>query len=426
MATKENQIALHPAADAFLNELLTEVAEENNKLKGDVGRLQTACDFLGSIEFRFGSGSHRVISATIGQSSISHNPIGLSCLCVPVDSGPRRLSDFGSGRLIMSGQSVGEFPGAIDTITTVSDDGVVYVRFIISTHIVVEGELQGLSQEDFLSFEDGSFEDDLVISFMTTGEGLQNPSNIVFVPRMIFMIVTNDLRETIRVLGPLPRFESEYSPEPLPVNPSDFIEYPPQSPYDKSRLTIIASLSDFADCQMVLLDENRVLKTLSCRLSKIEERIGTVKISNTVEETNFSLKDGGPGNDVDGFPVWQYSLRMSGASESIILANNLHFLEIFVSGICSDLKRMEIHVTMDEDETKTKHFSATFENGAKLFGVFDTTSAPGMDIDVFEELARGYQYNEGWFPPAFTVVLTHIFFPLDSVENALNVLRVEA
>mmetsp|Transcript_32725 Transcript_32725/g.70638 ORF Transcript_32725/g.70638 Transcript_32725/m.70638 type:complete len:427 (+) Transcript_32725:215-1495(+) len=426
MATKENQIALHPAADAFLNELLTEVAEENNKLKGDVGRLQTACDFLGSIEFRFGSGSHRVISATIGQSSISHNPIGLSCLCVPVDSATRRLSDFGTGRVFMSGQIVGKFPGNPDGIMTIGEDDGLHLKFIIAAHIVVEGEIRGLSQEDLLRFEDGSFGENLILSFMRTGRGLQNPNDIVFVPMMMFMVITDDVQETIRVLGPIPTIERENSTEPLPVNPSDFIEFPPQSPSDESRRTIIASLSGCTDWHMVLLDKNRDLKTLSYRLSKIEDRIRTVEISNTVEETNFSLKDGGPGNDVDGFPVWQYSLRMSGASESIILANNLHFLEIFVSGICSDLKRMEIHVTMDEDETKTKHFSATFENGAKLFGVFDTTSAPGMDIDVFEELARGYQYNEGWFPPAFTVVLTHIFFPLDSVENALNVLRVEA
>mmetsp|Transcript_19477 Transcript_19477/g.36392 ORF Transcript_19477/g.36392 Transcript_19477/m.36392 type:complete len:428 (+) Transcript_19477:370-1653(+) len=427
MTAKENQIALHPAADVFLNQLLIEVGEENNKLKGDGGRLQTACDFLGRIEFRLGSGSQRVISATLGQSFILDNAIGLPCVCVPIDSTPRRLSDFGTGKVTMSGQIVGSFPGVIDTITTADEDpDILHVRFIISVHIVVEGELRGLSQEDFLSFDDGSFDDDLIISFMRTGRGLQNPNDILFVPMMIFMLVTRDVRETIRVLGPLPRFESEDSSEPLPVDPNDFIEYSPQSPSDESRLTIIASLSGYTDCQMTLLDENRDLKTMSYQLSKVEEQIRTVEISNTVEDTNFSLKDGGPGNDVDGSPVWRYSLRMRGVPESIIPANNLHFLEIVVSGIRSDLKIMEIHVTLDEDGTKTTHFSGTFENGAKLFGVFDTTSVPEMDIDAFEELARGYLYSEGLFPPAFTLVLTHIYFPLHSVENTLNVLRAEA
>ena len=132
-----NQVPLHPAADVFRNQLLIEVGEENNKLERDITRLEEACDFLGRIELHLGSG--RVVSATLKQSFIVNNFNGFPCACVDVVPVPIFLSEFGRGRVSMSGQVIGNFPGIADPILIVDENmnHRVRLKIIFSEYIIV-------------------------------------------------------------------------------------------------------------------------------------------------------------------------------------------------------------------------------------------------------------------------------------------------
>ena len=414
-----NQVPLHPAADVLRNQLLLEVGEENDKLERDITRLEEANDFLGGIELHLGSG--RVVSASLKLSFTVNNFNGFPCACVDVVPVPIFLSEFGRGRVSMSGQVIGNFPGIADPILIVGEnkDDRVRLKIIFSEYSIVEGEIQGLSHDDFLRFKDKTYGDEQVMNYLVTGRGLQNPNTLLFIPQMIFVvIITPELRETIRVIGPLPKFESFHNlSEHLPVDPNDSIVCPPPTPSDESRLAIVSALG-CTDRQKGLLDKNRSLKSLNYRLSKIEERIEMVEISHT-KKISASLKNGVLSEDSEGSPVWKIPLRQYNADCSIIV-NNIPSLEIVVAGIRLYPKTVTFH----EAENGMMYFTGTFDNGTKLFGFFDSESSLEMNMDDFGEIARGFTSGEQLFPPTYALVVTHLYFPLDSVQDALDVLQL--
>ena len=282
MTSNEHQLQLHPAADAFRNHLLMEVRQENEKLTAEIRRLEPSRKFLAEIEVLLAR-SGGVISASLGRSIILNDYNGLPCFLMLVDSSPCPLFDFGTGIVSMAGQPIGGFPGPEDPIL-IFNGGDIGLKLFVSMSTVIEGKLRGLHSEDIARFEDETYGDDRIATFLKTGQGLRSPSAIKFLPDAIYMVITPELEDTVRVLGPFPKYNTleDVGGEPLPVAEGvDCPEAPPPSEDDESRLAIVTALGS-SEAQMEVLEENQRLKTLRCRFLRVQDKICTIELFNAI------------------------------------------------------------------------------------------------------------------------------------------------
>ncbi len=222
---------MHPAIDVYRNQLLLEVGQENAKLENEISRLEASADFLGGIELHLADGS--IMSTGIKQSFVVNDFNGVPCLCSPLVNCPAfPLSHFRSGQVRMAGHQIGTFPGVTSPSLTIDgcncascDIMGIRLKIIFSPFSIVEGALRGLSSEDVSRIKHGTYGDQHVMEYLQRNEHSTLFSKVQFVPDSIFMVVTKDLQETIKVLGPLPRFKtgSDVSGDPLPLDPEDCI-----------------------------------------------------------------------------------------------------------------------------------------------------------------------------------------------------------
>ena len=144
----------------------------------------------------------------------------------------------------MAGQDIGVFPGVAGPFVRVGDDDKAYLTIVFSDDSsVIKGELCGLNPEDKALFKDETYGDEKIADFLTTGQGLRNPEALTFVPQTMFMIITDQLKETIRAIGPLPKYDSlmelDEGDRPLPVDPAvDCYVCPPPSEDEESALRL--------------------------------------------------------------------------------------------------------------------------------------------------------------------------------------------
>ena len=321
----------------------------------------------------------------------------------------------------MAGQPIGGFPGPEDPIL-IFNGGDIGLKLFVSMSTVIEGKLRGLHSEDIARFEDETYGDDRIATFLKTGQGLRSPSAIKFLPDAIYMVITPELEDTVRVLGPFPKYNTleDVGGEPLPVAEGvDCPEAPPPSEDDESRLAIVTALGS-SEAQMEVLEENQRLKTLRCRFLRVQDKICTIELFNAIGKITVSLRDGVHGEDKDGSLVWRIPLEKN-EKRCFVVANNIPSLEIEVSGIRSQMRRMSIGSL-----PCGKFLIGTFDNDAQIFGRFVSESVPGMNSDKLDEMAEQFLAGEQSFPAAMTLEAGFIQFPLASVQNVLDVLGVSA
>ena len=141
-------------------------------------------------------------------------------------------------------------------------------------------------------------------------------------------------------------------------------------------------------------------------------------ICNTAGQNIASLRDGSVWKGAAPPKMLQMPPQHRNGDPCLILANDIPSLEIAVSGIPSYLES----VTISNAGGKTLCMS--FGNGAKVVGYVDFESAPEMNMNEFDEIAQGVFSGARSFHPELAVMVTHVHFPLTSIQSILDVLGV--
>jgi len=377
MTTADDQLQLHPAADILRDRLLLDVVEENSNIAVNNSRLQLARDFLGKIDLRFGDGC--VVSTSLNHSVVIKDYHGYSCLCMFIDCAPLLLSDFFGGSVRMSGQDI----GCCREVSLDIDDEDDSIRFkcFLSVNTFVEGFLHGLDSDDLSRLKNMRIGEEQLTHLLATTSAI-----ITLTLEYIIKAIPEELQKTIRILGPRPTFESfDTLHVQLPVDPSDSIECQPLSYSDESRLAIVTSLG-CSEFQLRLLEKNHYLKDEQFRLTKIEERLGTVEISHTTGNINLLLKDG------------ELCEGRSGP--------------------------LSVNENTDATHTGLRFFEIEFHNGAKIWGDFDSEDIHGIETDeIVERMQRTFS-GEQPFASTSKLKLAAVSLPFDYVKNVFGVLGV--
>jgi len=394
MASNEyHNLRIHPAADIFRDQLLSEVEDENRRLREDNVLLESAFNFLSKIEIHLRDG--HVISTVIKQSFVMEED---NYLCVPIQSDPQPLLEFGTGSVEMLGQNIGSFPGTSHQVLGIRSNGSILFRFCLSKHAAVEGVLQGLSDEDHNDFKNKLSQGRHIARYLTVGAGLQNSNALRFTPMMILIGVTPNLRNTFhQLLCPVPSNESMKDDIINYINrrPSGFPQLLTLSPSDELRLSVVAALG-YEEAQIDLLCTNHLLKNESWRLFHIHHAIESVEISHPSMKTCLSLKGGTLEYDMEGSLVWRIFFSVT-VRKTVITRRNISSLAVFLSGIQLTKARRRVTTNGTGDLAS---FVGEFDNGAQI-------SWTHSEADQIETL------------------FGDIEFPISVVQNALQVLGVK-
>ncbi|KAL9179615.1 hypothetical protein ACHAXT_008905 [Thalassiosira profunda] len=404
MAKEQLQAQLHPAVDVLRDQLLRGVAEENEKLRGDINSLLPARDYLGSIELQLRSG--HVTSTSIAQSVIVKKPDGSPYLVSFLEGNPLPLADFGGGEIRLSGQLVGVFPENGARFFELDEEiGSICMRIPVSRHVLVTGNAHGLSDDEMNHLKSFSiYEEHGLRAFVS--------SSVIFTPMFVQMRITDQLRKTIRLFGELPAFESI---DDIGVNEIalDAIERPLLSEHDEARHAIIEALG-CTSAQMNLLRAKNDLKEEHSLLEKAKEMLGAVVARHKTGTIRFSLEEG---VFVEGQSAYWIIAGDDDHDHSLVAMNDLGSLELSVSGATLQKE------TIGFNGSRT--FVNTYRNGAHMFGLFDEEAMQGMGADEVVAALQQSLSGERPFAPESKLGLPCVVLPYESVERVLGVLGIE-
>lgn len=388
---EDNTRLLHPAADVFLEHLLSHVDEENDKIHDYNMNLKSARDILTKVELILQDGT--VLFATqLTQSSLldydGHE--GHQCdIGITLNSDGRPLLNFSSGDLRMMGRTVGSLGGHVELTAVRYIDSTILLRFSLSHHIVLEGILRGLSADDFACFVNKSYTNSKIGNFLTTGSGLNNATTLTFTPIILMVEISQTLQSTLEFIGQRPSQESVMSNLEAIAN-----GYKLNSP--PSEILILSTIAAVGcnDERLRLLAYTQLLKHDNSSLISIQEMLGLVEIIHPLFTINVSLKDGKLCNCGDNNQVWRVGLYDNAVPHSVI-RHSMNKLRVYLAG-------MILPTT-----------SVFFSTGADLDG-FRASSVNGTEI-------IGLMFRSG----LVDVVQLLVEFPLSCVQSNLRALGVD-
>lgn len=392
---KDNTRLLHPAADVFLEHLLSHVDEENDKIRDCNMNLKQARDILTEIELVLHDGTV-VFVAQLTQSSLLDYDGHESHQCdigITLDTDGFPLLNFSSGDLHMMGRTVGCLGGHVELTAVRYIDSTILLRFSLSRHIVLEGILRGLTSDDFACFVNKSYTNSHVGNFLKTGMGLHNATTLTFTPVILLIELSQRLQSTLELIGQVP------SQETVMNNLTSQIEaiangykliFPP------SNMLILSSIAAVGcnDERLKLLAQNQLLMHDNSSLVWIQEMLGMVEIVHPFFTINVSLKGGKLCNRSDNSQVWRVGLHDNAVPHSVI-RHSMNKLRVYLAG-------MILPTT-----------NVFFSTGADLDG-FRASSVDGTEIIVL-------MFRSG----LVDVVQLLVEFPLSCVQSNLRALGVD-
>lgn len=413
MAT--DQYRLHPAVHIFLDHLLSDVEDENEKLRESNKLLESACDILTKVELHLRGGF--VVSTAMTRSFVMDGQDDYRCgVGIPIDADgndPHPLYDFGEGDFRMMGQTVGNLSGLV-TILDIRADGTILLRISLSGQCALEGVLRNLSVEDFACFSHKVYSNRQITMYLMTGVGLQNAASVTFTPVMFLLEISPMLQRTLQFVGLLPSLDSvkndlvchfagvgdvtKRSRVLCAISRNGWTHEHTFS-FQSERLllsTVAAVGHGRTDEILVLLAKNQLLKYNHCGLCQIQKMIGMVEIAHPEFNVKVSLKDGKLHDD-DGHPVWRILLpeEATPASKS---RHSLMKIKLFLAGM--PLPLTNISYGFSPNRIDLDWFQATSDNGTKMY-------------------CRPYLYE-------FYFVNAVLDIPLSCVQSILGVLGVDA
>jgi len=387
-----DRLLLHPAANIFLDHLLSQAEDENKRLRDSIVYLTN----LVKAELHLHDG--HVVSAAplMGPSILARMSTLVGSFS---NSQPRPLSELSAGRVRMMGKTVGNLSGC-EILMCLATNDTILLRFVLSRKCFFEVVLRGLSDTSDVSSQQ-------IMLYLKTGVGLQNANAITFTPTVFQTEISPELKNAVFHL-----FFSSYphllSPEINAPSPEPNVDcyaleslYPHRSfedvkdglvqeihhladghkPLCKSdellRLSTVAAVG-YTDESLRLLVDNRMLKQNNRFLHPIKKIIGMVEIAHLGLLMNVSLKDGNL-HDREGNPVWRLFLTRD--LSRMVTRSSMTTIKMFLSGIPLDMGSTNI-----EDLFAPRGYEATFDDGVVMSGIVhrtDTaTSLGSVEITV--------------------------------------------
>jgi hypothetical protein len=384
---EDNTRLLHPAADVFLEHLLSHVDEENDKIRNCNMNLKSARDILTKVELILQDGTV-LFAAQLTQSSLLDYD-GHQCdIGITLNSDGCPLLNC-SGDLRMMGRTVGSLGGHVELTAVRYIDSTILLRFSLSHHIVLEGILRGLSADDFACFVNKSYTNSKIGNFLTTGLGLHNATTLTFTPIILMVEISQTLQSTLELIGQRPSQESVMSNLEAIAN-GDKLNSPP------SEMLILSTIAAVGcnDERLRLLAYTQLLKHDNSSLVRIQEMLGLVEIVHPLFTINVSLKDGKLCNRGDNNQVWRVGLYDNAVPHSVI-RHSMNKLRVYLAGMILPTTNVFFSTGADLDG-----FRASSVNGTEIIGLMFRSGL----VDVVQLLVE---------------------FPLSCVQSNLRALGVD-
>ena len=412
-----DQKQLSSVATVLLHHYLSNISDENEKLRNDNSKFETVKSFLSEVILHVGDINEGYVVAELDitkglvidqkhtkvvkdeDGNISHNLVAVPFHQIPSEdllgkmlilsakeSEGILLSDLYEMTLsTSSNQSIGQtlgMQGFVDIGVLDDEEETVNPTIQLAKNISIQGSIYGLSEEDMDRFRARNNEEGFVaqaiMDYAQSGTGLTDAEYAEFYPFSVTLGITPEVLKVLDALAPVCRDSmSQDEKEALLDRESD---KPPEKPAVTEYTTLISNIAEAIGCdddQRKVLDENNKLVIKSTALHALRDILGTMEIGSST----FKLVDGTIGVDTNEKVLWVFESEDEGEEVTLAAKDLLKPGSIKLSGANLHLQ-VPIMALADPDDNSVTGIILSYGNGIKVVGYFDS-SVTTLDVEFF-------------------------------------------
>jgi len=398
---------LSSVATVILHHHLSNISDENKKLRNDNSKIEEVRSMLTEIYIHAGDideddGTQDVIeeidlakgliidmkhsktSVEDENGNISHHVFAVPFYKIPPeevvvggklsfslkDAESIPFSSLWNMKVTRSGQAIGEFHG-LSKETFI--DETVNPTILLGRSISLQGSISGLSDANidlFRSLNDGD-EDvansaaETIMEYLRTGVGVED---VTFKPFGFFMEITPQVKKVLDILAPLCRIESEVDSGSSHVSK--------QAEHEVLVYNIVEAIGCDDENQKKMLEDNKTLQATNTALIALLDIVKTLEIGTL----SFSLSDGqlavimGESDDIDEDTRIFWILDWSEKNVTVAAKDLCH--PLLLSGVGINPEPPFEGFDDQEDESIT-NLLLNYDNGTVLYASFNKNNPIG-------------------------------------------------